>query len=185
MLNEIFDDAKERMDKTLKTLEQEYKRLRTGRASPSLLEGIKVEYYGTPTPLNQLATITVPEPRTIMVQPWDQSVISDVERAILKSDLGLNPSNDGKIIRVHIPPLTQERRQELVKHIKKMAEEAKVAVRNIRRDANEMLKDLKKEKQISEDEQFKGQDQIQKLTDDYIKKIDQLFEKKEKEIMEF
>jgi len=185
MLNEVFDDAKDRMEKTLKTLEQEYKRLRTGRASPALLEGIKVEYYGTMTPLNQLATISVPEARTIVVQPWDQNVIGEIEKAILKSDLGLNPSNDGKIIRVHIPPLTQQRRQELVKHIRKMAEEAKVAVLNIRRDANEMLKDLKKEKQISEDEQFRAQEQIQKLTDDNIKKIDQIFEKKEKEIMEF
>ncbi len=184
MLNEIYDYAKERMEKALKALENEFKKVRSGRASPAILEGIKVEYYGTQTPLNQLATITVPEARTIVIQPWDQSIIGEIEKAILKSDLGLNPTNDGKIIRVHVPPLTEERRQELVKHIKKMAEEAKIALRNIRRDANEMLKDLKKEKKISEDDQFRGQEQIQKLTDDYVKKVDMLFEKKEKEIME-
>ncbi|MBW1974211.1 MAG: ribosome recycling factor [Deltaproteobacteria bacterium] len=184
MLNEIYDDARERMTKTLKNLESEYKRLRTGRASTALVEHIRVEYYGTPTPLNQLATITVPEPRTIMIQPWDLSVVAEVEKAILKSDLGLTPNNDGKIIRINIPPLTEERRQELVKVVKKMAEEAKVALRNIRRDANEMIKEMKKEKQISEDDQFRGQEKIQKLTDEFVKKVDELLEKKEKEILE-
>ncbi len=184
MLNEIYDDAKERMEKTLKNLEREYKRLRTGRATPSLVEHIKVEYYGNPTPLNQLATITIPEPRTIMIQPWDQSVVGEVEKAVLKSDLGLTPNNDGKVIRINIPPLTEERRKELVKVVKKMAEEAKVAIRNIRRDANEMIKDLKKEKQISEDEQYRGQEKIQKLTDEFVEKIEDLMEKKEKEVLE-
>ena len=184
MLNEIYDDARERMTKTLKNLESEYKRLRTGRASTALVEHIRVEYYGTPTPLNQLATITVPEPRTIMIQPWDLSVVAEVEKAILKSDLGLTPNNDGKIIRINVPPLTEERRQELVKVVKKMAEEAKVALRNIRRDANEMIKEMKKEKQISEDDQFRGQEKIQKLTDEFVKKVDELLEKKEKEILE-
>lgn len=184
MLNEVFEDAKDRMQKAVGTLEKEFKRLRTGRASVSLVDGIRVEYYGTPTPLNQLATLTVPEPRTIMIQPWDQSCIGEVEKAIMKSELGLTPMNDGKVIRIPVPPLTEERRRELVKLVKKMAEEAKVAVRNIRRDANEMIKDLKKEKEISEDEQFKGQEEVQKITDDFIKKIDELAAAKEKEILE-
>lgn len=184
MLNEVFEDAKDRMHKAVGTLEKEFKRLRTGRASVSLVDGIRVEYYGTPTPLNQLATLTVPEPRTIMIQPWDQSCIAEVEKAIMKSELGLTPMNDGKVIRIPVPPLTEERRRELVKLVKKMAEEAKVAVRNIRRDANEIIKDLKKEKEISEDEQFKAQEEVQKITDDFIKKIDELSAAKEKEILE-
>ncbi len=184
MLSEVFEDAKDRMQKAVATLEKEFKRLRTGRASVSLVDGIRVEYYGTPTPLNQLATLTVPEPRTIMIQPWDQSCLGEVEKAIMKSELGLTPMNDGKVIRIHVPPLTEERRRDLVKLVKKMAEEAKVAVRNIRRDANEMIKDLKKEKEISEDEQFKGQEEVQKITDDFIKKIDELSAAKEKEILE-
>jgi ribosome recycling factor len=184
MLDDVYADAQDRMQKALENLEQEYRRLRTGRASVSLVDGIRVEYYGTPTPLSQLATLTVPEPRTIMIQPWDQSVIGDVEKAILKSELGLTPNNDGKIIRISIPPLTQERRKDLVKVIKKKAEETKVAMRNIRRDANEMLKDLRKEKTISEDEQFKGQDETQKITDEFIKKVDGVYAVKEKEILE-
>ncbi|MEJ5348037.1 MAG: ribosome recycling factor [Desulfosoma sp.] len=184
MLSEVFEDAKDRMQKAVGTLEKEFKRLRTGRASVSLVDGIRVEYYGTPTPLNQLATLTVPEPRTIMIQPWDQSCLGEVEKAIMKSELGLTPMNDGKVIRIHVPPLTEERRRDLVKLVRKMAEEAKVAVRNIRRDANEMIKDLKKEKEISEDEQFKGQEEVQKITDDFIKKIDELSAAKEKEILE-
>ena len=161
-----------------------YRRLRTGRASVSLVDGIRVEYYGTSTPLNQLATLTIPDPRTIMIQPWDTTVIGDVEKAILKSELGLTPMNDGKIIRINIPPLTTERRRELVKVVKKMAEEAKVAVRNIRRDANEMIKDLKKDKEISEDDQFRAQEETQKITDEFIKRIDALYTTKEKEILE-
>ncbi len=184
MLDDVYADAQDRMQKALENLEQEYKRLRTGRASVSLVDGIRVEYYGTSTPLSQLATLTVPEPRTIMIQPWDQSVIGDVEKAILKSELGLTPNNDGKIIRISIPPLTQERRKELVKVIKKKAEETKVAMRNVRRDANEMLKDLRKEKTISEDEQFKGQDETQKITDEFIRKVDGVYAAKEKEILE-
>lgn len=184
MLNDVYADTKDRMTKALDTLEGEYKRLRTGRASVSLVDGIRVEYYGTPTPLAQLATLTVPEPRTIMIQPWDTTILGEVEKAILKSELGLNPMNDGKIIRINIPTLTADRRKELVKLVKKMAEESKVAVRNIRRDANEMVKDLKKEKEISEDEQFKAQDETQKITDDFIKRIDALYAAKEKEILE-
>lgn len=184
MLNDIYADARDRMTKALENLEQDYKRLRTGRASVSLVDGIRVEYYGTPTPLNQLATLTVPEPRTITIQPWDTTVIAEVEKAILKSELGLTPMNDGKIIRINIPVLTADRRKELVKLAKKMAEESKVAVRNIRRDVNEMIKDLKKEKEISEDEGFKAQDETQKITDEFIKKVDEIYNAKEKEILE-
>jgi len=184
MLNDIYADAQERMDKALDSLERDYRRLRTGRASVSLVESIRVDYYGTPTPLNQLATLTIPDPRTIMIQPWDTSVIGEVEKAILKSELGLTPMNDGKIIRINIPPLTTERRRELVKIVKKMSEESKVAVRNIRRDANEMIKDLKKEKEISEDDQFRAQEETQRITDELIKKIDTAYAVKEKEILE-
>jgi ribosome recycling factor len=184
MLNDIYADAEDRMVKALENLERDYKRLRTGRASVALVDGIKVGYYGTPTPLNQLATLTIPDPRTIMIQPWDVSIIGEVEKAILKSELGLTPMNDGKLIRINIPPLTAERRRELVKIVKKMTEETKVAVRNIRRDANEMIKDLKKDKEISEDEQFRAQEETQKATDEFIKKTDALYTLKEKEILE-
>jgi len=172
------------MGKVLEDLRSEYKRVRTGRASVSLVESIRADYYGTSTPLNQLATLTIPDPRTIVIQPWDQSAVGDVEKAILKSELGLTPMNDGKIVRINVPPLTQERRRELVKVIKKMAEDHKVAVRNIRRDANEMIKDLKKEKEISEDDQFRGQEEIQKITDDFIQKLDEEYAGKEKEVLE-
>jgi ribosome recycling factor len=165
-------------------LEREFKRVRTGRASVSLLDGIRVDYYGASTPLNQIATLTVPEPRSITIQPWDTSVIGEVEKAILKSDLGLTPMNDGKLIRIGIPPLTEERRRDLVKVIRKMAEESKVALRNVRRDSNEMLKDLKKDKAISEDEQFRGQEEVQKITDEFIKQADGVYAGKEKEILE-
>ncbi len=185
MLNDVYEDCKDRMNKVIANLEKDFRRLRTGRASVSLVDGIRVDYYGASTPLNQLATLSVPEPRLILIQPWDQSAIGEVEKAILKSELGLTPMNDGKMIRINIPPLTEERRRDLVKLVKKMAEEAKVAVRNVRRDANEMIKDLKKEKEISEDDAFKGQEEVQKITDDYIKKLDALAADKEKEIMTF
>ncbi|GKT09492.1 ribosome recycling factor [Desulforhabdus sp. TSK] len=184
MLNDIYADAQDRMKKALENLDQDYKRLRTGRASVALVDGIRVEYYGASTPLSQLATLTIPEPRTIMIQPWDTTVIGEVEKAILKSELGLTPMNDGKVIRINIPMLTADRRKELVKLAKKMAEESKVAVRNIRRDVNEMIKDLKKEKEISEDEGFKAQEETQKITDDFIKKVDEIYSAKEKEILE-
>jgi ribosome recycling factor len=184
MLDDIYEDTKDRMKKALETLEREYKRVRTGRASVSLLDGIKANYYGTPTPLAQLATLTTPDPRTLMIQPWDQSGLGEVEKAILKSELGLTPMNDGKVIRISIPPLTEERRRDLVKMINKKAEEYKVIVRNIRRDSNEMIKDLKKDKEISEDQQFRAQDEVQKITDDFIKKIDEIYSVKEKEILE-
>ena len=149
------------------------------------MDGIRVDYYGTSTPLNQMASLSVPESRLILIQPWDVNVIKDIEKAILKSDLGLTPSSDGKLIRIAIPPLTEERRKELVKVIHKTSEEYKIAVRNIRRDANEMLKALKNDGDISEDDAFRGQDQIQKITDDCIKRIDDVFTDKEKEILEF
>ena len=159
--------------------------MRTGRASLLILDGIKVDYYGTLTPLNQMATLAVPESRLITIQPWDVSVIKDIEKALLKSDLGLTPSSDGKIIRISIPQLTEERRKELVKVVHKVCEEHKVSVRNFRRDANDLMKGLKKEGEISEDEAFKAQDQVQKITDEYIKLIDECYKEKEKEILEF
>jgi ribosome recycling factor len=184
MLNDVYADTRDRMKKVIDNLERDFKRVRTGRASVSLLDGIRVDYYGTSTPLNQIATLTVPEPRSITIQPWDTAAIGEVEKAIQKSELGLTPMNDGKIIRIGIPPLTEERRRDLVKVVRKMAEESKVALRNIRRDSNEMLKDLKKDKAISEDEQFRGQDEIQKITDDFIKQADAVYAGKEKEILE-
>jgi ribosome recycling factor len=185
MIEETYQETKDRMSKTITVLEGELKRVRTGRASLSLLDGIRVDYYGTPTPLNQMASLSVPESRLIAIQPWDVTVIKDIEKAILKSDLGLTPGNDGKIIRISIPPLTEERRRELVKIVNKICEEHKVAVRNIRRDANDLLKGFKKDGDISEDDAFKAQDQVQKITDDYIKRIDSIFKEKEKEILEF
>ena len=173
------------MEKSLDSLKREFSKVRTGRASISLLDGIKVDYYGTQTPLNQLSTLSVPEPRLITIQPWDATVIKEIEKAIQKSDLGLTPVNDGKIIRVSIPPLTEQRRVELVKVVKKMAENCKVSIRNHRRDINEDLKLKKKDKEFSEDEFFKGQKEVQDITDDYIKKCDELTQAKEKEILEF
>ncbi|MGD8268660.1 MAG: ribosome recycling factor [Desulfobacterales bacterium] len=181
----MYQETRENMGKSVDDLKREFKKVRTGRASLSILDGIRVNYYGTPTPLNQMATLAVPESRLITIQPWDVSGIKEIEKAILKSDLGLTPSSDGKIIRIAIPPLTEERRKELVRVINKMSEEHKVAVRNIRRDANDMLKDLKKEGDISEDEAFKAQDQVQKITDDNINLVDQITKEKEKEILEF
>ena len=185
MLNDIYDDTKERMGKTVGALRTELKRVRTGRASLSLLDGIRVDYYGTPTPLNQMASLSIPESRQIVIQPWDTTVISDIEKAILKSDLGINPSNDGKLIRINIPPLTETRRKEIVKQVNKMVEDYRVAVRNIRRESNEMVKSFKKDGDITEDESFKGQEHIQKITDEHIKEIDEIFKEKEKEILEF
>ena len=185
MIAEIHEDTTDRMGKTIAALENELKRIRTGRASLSLLDAIRVDYYGTITPLNQMATLAVPESRLITIQPWDASVLKDIEKAVLKSDLGLTPSNDGKIIRLAIPPLTEERRKELVKVVHKMCEDHKVAARNIRRDSNDLLKSLKKDGDISEDDAFKAQDETQKITDQFINKIDEVYKEKEKEILEF
>ena len=181
----IYEETKDRMGKSITALKNELKRIRTGRASQALLDGIKVDYYGTMTPISQMASISVPESRLITIQPWDVSVIGNIEKAILKSDLGLTPANDGKIIRITIPPLTEERRKELVKIVSKTAEDYKIAIRNIRRDSNEQLKEFKKSGDISEDEAFKAQDQVQKITDEYIKLIDDAYQEKEKEILEF
>ncbi len=183
-MREAIKDAEDKMKKALASLDKEFSRLRTGRATTSLLDGIRVDYYGTPTPLDQIASVSTPDSRTITIQPWDRKAFADVEKAILKSDLGLTPVNDGKIIRIGIPPLTEERRKDLVKVAKKYTEEAKVAVRNVRRDANEILKKKKNDKSISEDEQHKGQEEVQKLTDSYVAKADAALTKKEKEIME-
>lgn len=185
MIESIYAETRERMGKSVSALKSEFKRIRTGRASLALLDNIRVDYYGTLTPLNQMASMAVPESRLITIQPWDISVIKEIEKAILKSDLGLTPSSDGKIIRIAIPPLTEERRKELVKIANKMSEEYKVAIRNIRRDSNELLKGLKKEGDISEDEAFKAQEQVQKITDEYIRRIDDVYQEKEKEILEF
>ncbi len=180
----VLLDSEERMEKAIATLEREFGRLRTGRASTNLVDNIKVDYYGTPTPISQLASVAVPDSRTITIQPWDRGAFGGVEKAILKSDLGLTPVNDGKIIRISIPPLTEERRKELGKVARKYGEEAKVAGRNVRRDANDQLKKLEKDKAISEDELKKTTDDVQKLTDKFVAKVDEKCQAKEKEIMD-
>jgi ribosome recycling factor len=185
MLDDIYQDARESMGKTITALNNELNRVRTGRANLSILDGIRVDYYDTPTPVNQMASLSVPESRLITIQPWDATVIKEIEKALLKSDLGLTPSNDGKIIRIAIPPLTEERRKQLAKSVHKICEDHKIAIRNIRRDANELLKSMKKDGEIAEDEAFKGQDQVQKITDEFVKQIDDIYKEKEKEIIEF
>lgn len=184
MEQELKRKTTDRMDRTIEALRKEFSSIRTGRASLALLDGIMVNYYDTLTPLQQLASLSIPESRQMAIQPWDPKAIPDIEKAILKSDLGLTPMNDGKLIRMSIPPLTEERRKQLVKMVRKKAEETKVAVRNIRRDANEELKKLEKEKHISEDEVKKAQDEIQKITDSHITRVDDVLANKEKEIME-
>ncbi|MDR3204707.1 MAG: ribosome recycling factor [Deltaproteobacteria bacterium] len=185
MLDEVYNNLKTRMDKTLNALSKDLTKLRTGRATPALLEGLKVSYYGTLTPLSQMASVTAPEARLLIVQPWDLTALGEIEKVILKSELGLTPQNDGKLIRINIPALNNERRKELVKLVKKNAEEAKVTFRGFRREANETLKELKKSKEISEDDQSKAEIQVQKITDDFVSKADGLATAKEKEIMEF
>ncbi|NBJ15601.1 MAG: ribosome recycling factor [Dehalobacter sp. 4CP] len=184
MLNEFLNDAEEKMHKTEEVLKKDLASVRAGRANPAVLDKVSVDYYGTPTPINQLANVSVPDPRMITIQPWDKSSIKDIEKAILKSDLGLTPSNDGMVIRLNIPQLTAERRAEIVKTVKKKAEDAKVAVRNIRRELIDEIKQLEKDKTVSEDDSKKGQEKAQKLTDKTVKDIDEILEKKEKEIME-
>lgn len=185
MKEEILSELRQKMDKTVEALGKDFKKIRTGRASTALLDGIKVNCYETLMPLDQVATLAIPESRLITIKPWDQSVIGEVEKSILKSELGLTPMNDGKLIRISIPPLTEERRKELAKLARKMAEEAKISIRNHRREANEMFKELKAEKEISEDEMYKCQDQTQKTTDEFTKKTDEITAEKEKEIIEF
>lgn len=183
-LESIQQETSTRMDKTVESLKRDFSRVRTGRASPSLLEGVTVDYYGSPMPINQVANVSVPEARMLVIQPWEKTMIGPIEKAIQSSDLGLNPQNDGNLIRLPIPALSEERRKELVKTSKKMSEDAKIAVRNIRRDSNEKLKKAEKDKDVTQDMQKKGMEDIQKLTDDYIANIDELLSLKEKEIME-
>ncbi|MGB7947714.1 MAG: ribosome recycling factor [Candidatus Binatia bacterium] len=180
----IFTQLQKEMDQSVGALRKELAKLRTGRASTALLEHIVVEYYGATTPLNQLATLSAPEPRLLVIQPYDRSAMGDVEKAILKSDLGLTPNNDGKIIRVPIPQLTEERRRELVRHVKKIGEEFRVSVRSHRRDAVEQLKEAEKKKEITADDSKHGLDRVQKITDDFIGRIDRVIKAKEEEIME-
>ncbi|HHY38057.1 MAG TPA: ribosome recycling factor [Clostridia bacterium] len=184
MVSDVLKDVESRMKKTVELFRKELATIRTGRASPALLDRIEVDYYGTPTPIKQLANISVPEPRLLVIQPWDKQSVSAIEKAILKSDLGITPQVSGTVIRLAIPPLTKERRQDLVKIVRKKAEEERVAIRNIRREGNEMIRELEKEKEISEDESAEGQEEIQELTDKYIAEIDASLAAKEKEIME-
>jgi ribosome recycling factor len=180
----IFEELKVNMEKAIRAFEKSLNKVRTGRASLSLLDGIKVEYYGIPTPLNQVATLSVPESRLILISPWDNSIIGNIEKAIQKSDLGLTPTSDGKLIRLSIPPLTEERRKELVKVVRRLSEECKINLRNVRRDANDQLKTLKKDNDISEDEFYAYQEEVQEITDKYIEKADNIVVSKEREIME-
>jgi len=184
-MQNILKDVETRMAAAIDTLARELAAVRTGRASAALLEGIRVDYYGTPTPVAQMASVTVPDARTLMVQPWDATQLKAIEKAIIASDLGLTPSNDGKAIRLTLPTPTEERRKQLAKSVGKIAEDSRVAIRNLRREANEKLKALAKDKQVSEDEERRGHDQIQKATDKYIAKVDELLKKKEQEILTF
>jgi ribosome recycling factor len=183
-VNQVKSQAESKMEKAIQVLKKDLLTIRAGRANPALLDKVTVEYYGTEMPINQMANISTPDPRTLAIQPWDKSALGEIERAILKSDLGLTPTNDGSVIRITIPPLTEERRNELVKVARKMGEEAKVAIRNVRRDANDEIKKLEKNGEIPEDTARRGQEEIQKLTDRFIKEVDQVVAAKEKEMME-
>ncbi|EPL9571666.1 ribosome recycling factor [Providencia rettgeri] len=185
MINEIQKDAQDRMEKSLEAFKNQISKVRTGRASPSLLDGINVEYYGSATPLRQLANVTVEDSRTLAISVFDRSMSPAIEKAIMASDLGLNPSSAGTVIRVPLPPLTEERRKDLIKVVRGEAEQGRIAVRNVRRDANDKVKALLKDKEISEDDERRSQDDIQKLTDSYIKKVDESLAQKETELMEF
>jgi ribosome recycling factor len=184
MLKDVMKDARERMEKAVESLQTDLRSIRTGRASPALVERLAVDYYGAPTPLNQLAGISVPEPRILMIRPWDRNTIGMIQKAILASDLGLTPNNDGQVIRLVIPQLTEERRRDLTKMVDRRVEEARVAIRNIRRDAIDMMKDLEKEKMIDEDELYEGREEVQKLTDDFIEQVDEIGKVKKAEILE-
>jgi ribosome recycling factor len=184
MKEKVFENMESSMEKAIAAFQKELNRLRTGRASPALLEGIRVDYYGTPTPIHQTASINIPESRLVVIQPWDKSTIESIEKAIQKANLGLSPTNDGQVIRIAIPPLTEERRKELGKLAKKMAEDCKIGIRNIRREANESLKTLEKDKKISEDDYHRATDDVQKNTDEKVKQIERIMEAKQKEILE-
>jgi ribosome recycling factor len=181
----VHKDAETRMQKALDALGREFAGVRTGRANAALLEGVRVDYYDTPTPLNQVASVSVPDARTLVIQPWDQSALTKIEKAIQKSDLGLTPANDGKVIRLAIPPLNEERRKQLAKSVGKLAEEARVAIRNVRREAKDKIKALLKDRKISEDDERRSETELQKLTDRCTQKVDELLKKKEQEILEF
>ncbi|CCQ90094.1 Ribosome recycling factor [Nitrospina gracilis 3/211] len=183
-MDNLLKDSERKMKATIDHLHQEFGKVRTGRASVALVEDIKVEFYGNPTPLNQTATLSTPDSRTISIAPWDPTMLPVIEKAISASDLGLNPSNDGKVIRLNIPPLTTERRQQMTKIVRKYAEEAKIAIRNIRRDFNDKIKAMEKDSSISKDEEKRGHDQIQKMTDKYVEEVDKIAESKEKDVME-
>lgn len=183
-LTDLKNRTRAGMDKAIEALRRDLSRVRTGRASVSILDDVRLDYYGTPTPLNQVGSMTVPEPRLIIIQPWEKKLIPEIERAIQKADLGINPTNDGIVIRLAFPALTEERRKEMVKQVKKMGEEGKVAVRSARRDANESLKKLLKDKAVSEDDEKRGEKEIQELTDDYVARIDKVIADKEKELLE-
>jgi ribosome recycling factor len=184
MPKQILRDSETRMEKAVEVTAKDFSSIRTGRASPSLLDNLQIDYYGTKSPIKQVATITAPEPRLLVIQPWDKTIIKEIEKAITRSDLGLNPSSDKNVIRLTIPQLTEERRQNLAKHVRKLAEEGRIAIRNIRRDANDAIKKLEKSSEISEDESRMHQDEIQELTDLYIEEIDELLKSKEEELLE-
>lgn len=183
-MNTLINNTQEKMEKTIAALERDYKAVRIGRATPAVLDRISVDYYGVPTPIQQMAAISVPEPRMLQIQPWDASTLKEIEKAIQQSDIGINPQNDGRIIRLVFPPLTEERRKEVVKEVRKTAEDSKVAIRNTRRDALEKLKTMKKNSEITEDDQANGEKKIQNLTDKFCKEVDDLATAKEKEILE-
>lgn len=184
MTKDVINDMKSHMEKSVESLRREYQKVRTGRANTGLLDEIRVDFYGNPSPLNQVATLAVPEPRTITIQPWEAKMIPVIEKAILNANLGFTPSNDGKLIRISLPPLTEERRKEIVKSLKKTAEDAKIAIRNIRRDAIDGLKKLEKDKKISEDDLKRAEKEVQDVTNVYVAKIDEVLAHKEKEVME-
>ncbi len=184
MLDDVYQEVEHKMERSLDALRRDLSRIRTGRASLALLDGIKIDYYGASTPLNQVATLAVPESRLITIQPWDKSQLATIEKAIQSSDLGLTPTNDGALIRLAIPALTAERRKNLVKQVKKMGEESKIALRNVRRDGNETLKSFEKDKLVSEDDMRRGQEQVQKITDRFIANVDDIMQTKEHEVME-
>ena len=184
MLKDVERSAQEKMQHSIEVLKKELGTIRTGRATPALLDGVSVEYYGAPTPVSQVASVAIPESRSIVIQPWDPTIMGEIEKAILRANLGLTPTNDGKVIRISIPALTEERRRDLVKVARKYAEEGRVSLRNVRRDVNEQIKKLEKDGKISEDEQRRAQERVQKLTDEFTAQVNQAIEKKEKEIME-
>ena len=185
VLKSLLKDTEEKMKKVIEATKREFSELRTGRANPKMVEGLHVNYYGTPTLLKEIASISVPEARLIIIHPWDPNALGEIEKAIYQSNLGITPSNDGKVVRLTVPPLSSERREEIVKIVKNIAEEGRVSIRTVRKDANEKIRSLEKEKKISEDDRFKGEEEVQKLTDKYIKEIEKILQEKEKELKEF